>query len=110
MHTIILANYTGRIAVLCAAFLAHASAHGSRTDTTTDTRTDTRSVASELTSNGLHGYIASHAESVPAEFHYGAGFYATVWPLIARPIAGFQSGSVLLSELSGKIQVDGNPI
>lgn len=80
MHTIILANYTGRIAVLCAAFLAHASAHASRTDTT------------ELTSNGLHGYIASHTESVPAEFHYGAGFYATVWPLIARPIAGFQIG------------------
>ena len=92
MHTIILANYTGRIAVLCAAFLAHASADASRTDTTTDTRTDTRSVASELQSNGLHGYIASHAESVPAEFHYGAGFYATVWPLIARPIAGFQIG------------------
>ena len=46
----------------------------------------------ELASGGLHGYIASHAESVPAEFHYGAGFYATVWPLIERPIAGFQIG------------------
>ncbi len=46
----------------------------------------------QLTSNGLHGYIASQAESVPPEFHYGAGFYATVWPLIARPIAGFQIG------------------
>ena len=46
----------------------------------------------ELASRGLHGYIASHAERVPAEFHYGAGFYATVWPLIARPIAGFQIG------------------
>ena len=46
----------------------------------------------ELGSRGLHGYIASHAESVPAEYHYGAGFYATVWPLIKRPIAGFQIG------------------
>ena len=46
----------------------------------------------ELRGRGLHGYIASHAERVPAEFHYGAGFYATVWPLIARPIAGFQIG------------------
>jgi hypothetical protein len=46
----------------------------------------------ELASRGLHGYIASHAESVPAEFHYGAGFYASIWPLIARPIAGFQIG------------------
>ena len=52
MHTIILANHTGRIAVLCAAFLAHARAHALRTDTT------------ELTSNGPHGYIASHTESV----------------------------------------------
>ena len=58
MHTINLANYTGCIAVLCAAFLAHASAHALNTDTRTDT--------AELTSNGLHGYIASHAESVPA--------------------------------------------
>jgi len=46
----------------------------------------------ELASRGLHGYIASRAERVPAEFHFGAGFYASVWPLIARPIAGFQIG------------------
>ena len=46
----------------------------------------------ELASRGLHGYIASRAERVPAEFHYGAGFYASVWPLISRPIAGFQIG------------------
>jgi len=49
-------------------------------------------VDAELASRGLHGYIASHAERVPAEFHYGAGFYASVWPLISRPIAGFQIG------------------
>ena len=50
------------------------------------------SVDPELASRGLHGYIASRAERVPAEFHYGAGFYASVWPLIPRPIAGFQIG------------------
>lgn len=49
-------------------------------------------VDAELASRGLHGYIASRAERVPAEFHYGAGFYASVWPLISRPIAGFQIG------------------
>jgi hypothetical protein len=48
--------------------------------------------AVELAGRGLHGYIASHAERVPSEFHYGAGFYATVWPLIAQPIANFQVG------------------
>jgi hypothetical protein len=46
----------------------------------------------ELSGRGLHGYIASRAERVSAEFHYGAGFYASVWPLISRPIAGFQIG------------------
>ncbi len=46
----------------------------------------------ELSGRGLHGYIASRAEAVPQEYHYGAGFYAAVWPLIARPIAGFQIG------------------
>lgn len=51
-----------------------------------------RPADAEYTSNGLHGYIASRAESVPSEFHYGAGFYATVWPLIAQPIANFQIG------------------
>ena len=50
------------------------------------------SVDPELASRGLHGYIASRAERVPAAFHYGAGFYASVWPLISRPIAGFQIG------------------
>ncbi|MDG2200820.1 MAG: hypothetical protein P8K80_06520 [Phycisphaerales bacterium] len=41
---------------------------------------------------GLHGYIGSHAGSTPREFRYGAGFYASVWSLIERPIRGFQIG------------------
>lgn len=45
-----------------------------------------------LAGRGLAGYIASRAAEVPPEFHYGAGFYATVWPLVERPIAGFQIG------------------
>ena len=49
-------------------------------------------VVPQLTNRGLHGYIASHAEGTPAEFRYGAGFYAPVWSLVARPIAGFQIG------------------
>lgn len=48
--------------------------------------------AIELGHRGLHGYIASHAGATPPEFRYGAGFYASVWSLIERPIRGFQIG------------------
>ena len=57
MHTIILANYTGHIAVVCPAFLAHTSAHPLSTVLRTET--------TELSSKGLHGYIAGHAECRP---------------------------------------------
>lgn len=45
-----------------------------------------------LEGRGLHGYIASRADRTPTQFHYGAGFYAPVWPLIERPIRNFQIG------------------
>jgi hypothetical protein len=46
----------------------------------------------ELGHRGLHGYIGSRAGTTPPEFRYGAGFYASVWSLIERPIRGFQIG------------------
>lgn len=46
----------------------------------------------EVAYRGLHGYIASQAGDTPPEFRYGAGFYASIWPLIDRPINGFQIG------------------
>lgn len=46
----------------------------------------------EMGYRGLHGYIASNTQPTPSEFRYGAGFYAAVWPLIERPINGFQIG------------------
>ena len=39
-----------------------------------------------LEHRGLHGYIGSHAGSTPDDYRYGAGFYASVWSLIERPI------------------------
>jgi hypothetical protein len=45
-----------------------------------------------LAHRGLHGYISSRAGETPPEFRYGAGFYASVWSLIDRPIGGFQIG------------------
>jgi len=75
-------------ATLTTVFAATISTTNARAEPFADVgRTD-----AELTSRGLHGYIASRAERVPSEFHYGAGFYATVWPLIAQPIANFQIG------------------
>ncbi len=45
-------------------------------------------------SGGLHGYIGFSATRPPArsEFSAGMGFYSAVWPLIDRPLAGFQIG------------------
>jgi len=52
--------------------------------------------AAKLTahSDGLHGYIGFSATRPPArsEFSAGMGFYSAVWPLIDRPLAGFQIG------------------
>lgn len=79
--------HSARATVTASLLAAFLSASIASSVTCADTRDD-----AELASGGLHGYIASHAERVPAEFHYGAGFYATVWPLIERPIAGFQIG------------------
>jgi hypothetical protein len=43
---------------------------------------------------GLHGYIGYSADrpSEQSNYSYGMGFYSAVWPLIAKPIAGFQIG------------------
>ena len=45
-------------------------------------------------SDGLHGYIGFSATRPPArsEFSAGMGFYSAVWPLVDRPLAGFQIG------------------
>lgn len=43
---------------------------------------------------GLHGYIGFGHEPLPANgnFTAGMGFYAAVWPLTDKPLAGFQIG------------------
>lgn len=46
----------------------------------------------QLAHRGLHGYIGSHAGASPETHRYGAGFYASVWSLIERPIRNFQIG------------------
>lgn len=46
----------------------------------------------EIAHRGLHGYIGSHAGASPETHRYGAGFYASVWSLIERPIRNFQIG------------------
>jgi hypothetical protein len=43
-------------------------------------------------SNGLWGYINMTPETPPAEFGYGASLYASAWPLLDKPISGFQVG------------------
>ncbi len=42
--------------------------------------------------NGLHGYIGYSTPRRPDGFGAGIGFYTAVWPLVERPLAGFQIG------------------
>ena len=53
-------------------------------------------VQGQVTSHGqgLHGYIGFSHEPLPAngKFTAGMGFYAAVWPLTDKPLAGFQIG------------------
>src|SRR5271157_1030708 len=60
------------------------------------TKDEGKEAAAKVTahSNGLHGYIGFSATRPPARSEYsaGMGFYSAVWPLIDRPLAGFQIG------------------
>ena len=42
--------------------------------------------------NGLHGYIGYRSPRRPEGFGAGIGFYTAVWPLVEKPLAGFQIG------------------
>jgi hypothetical protein len=42
--------------------------------------------------NGLHGYIGYSTPRRPDGYGAGIGFYTAVWPLVEKPLAGFQIG------------------
>ncbi len=42
--------------------------------------------------NGLHGYIGFSNSSIPTGYNMGMGFYSSVWPLVSKPLSGFQIG------------------
>lgn len=46
----------------------------------------------KLEGHGLHGYINCSVKPAPEEFGYGVSLYVAVWPLLAKPVSGFQSG------------------
>ncbi|WP_395738573.1 hypothetical protein [Prosthecobacter sp.] len=43
-------------------------------------------------SGGLKGYISMDLGDVPAGYGYGVSFYVATWPLLEKPLAGFQVG------------------
>jgi hypothetical protein len=45
-----------------------------------------------LRPSGLHGYINASVEAPPADYGYGVSLYSAAWPLLSRPVAGFQIG------------------
>ncbi|MGE0001928.1 MAG: hypothetical protein AB7F50_04540 [Fimbriimonadaceae bacterium] len=52
----------------------------------------TQQDAPQLKPSGLHGYINASVQEAPEEFRYGVSLYSTAWPLLEKPIAGFQIG------------------
>ncbi|RYG25934.1 hypothetical protein EON82_05260 [bacterium] len=48
--------------------------------------------APHLQAGGLHGYLNASIQDPPAEYRYGVSLYSTAWPLLEKPVAGFQVG------------------
>ncbi len=42
--------------------------------------------------NGLKGYISMNVPTPPNGYGYGVSLYSAAWPLLAKPLAGFQIG------------------
>lgn len=43
-------------------------------------------------SGGLNGYISFRIETPPDQYRAGVSFYAGIWPLLEKPLDGFQIG------------------
>lgn len=43
-------------------------------------------------SQGLHGYISMNLPKQKEGFGYGVSFYVSAWPLVEKPLSGFQIG------------------
>ncbi|MEL7497644.1 MAG: hypothetical protein AAFN77_08550 [Planctomycetota bacterium] len=43
-------------------------------------------------SGGFHGYISMQTQRPPDGYGYGVSFYVSIWPLIEKPMSGFQIG------------------
>jgi hypothetical protein len=48
--------------------------------------------APALKPGGLHGYLNASIQDPPEEYRYGVSLYSTAWPLLEKPVAGFQVG------------------
>ncbi|MBS1714554.1 MAG: hypothetical protein JST30_09485 [Armatimonadetes bacterium] len=46
----------------------------------------------ELRSDGLHGYINARVQDPPSGYGFGVSLYSSAWPLLKKPVAGFQIG------------------
>lgn len=48
--------------------------------------------APKLERSGLHGYINASAQNPPPGYGFGVSLYSAAWPLLERPVDGFQIG------------------
>lgn len=56
------------------------------------TDADNRIPKLEQLSQGLHGYISMNLPDQKEGYGYGVSFYVTAWPLLEKPLSGFQIG------------------
>jgi hypothetical protein len=49
-------------------------------------------LVSPALAGGFDGYLSYSPDRAPAQYGLGVGFYAAVWPLVARPLDRFQVG------------------
>ncbi len=66
------------------------SAQPKRTSLNNKDFTDTTRL--EQLSEGLHGYISMNLPKQKDGFGYGISFYVCAWPLLEKPLSGFQIG------------------
>jgi hypothetical protein len=61
-------------------------------DLKVDANASTDTTRLQQLSEGLHGYISMNLPKQKEGFGYGVSFYVSAWPLLEKPLSGFQIG------------------
>jgi hypothetical protein len=75
----------------CLVFIS-LQAWAQRKDFNAEINTSHDTIRLEQLSEGLHGYISMNLPKQKDGFGYGVSFYVCAWPLLEKPLSGFQIG------------------